>query len=310
MPLLRSFSPSPRRDPTGGAGLQADLLTLASARLPSALGGDGAHRAGHARRRAPGSDRRRRAASRDRRARCLPRCGSRRSSSACSARRKTSRRSPRSLAEHAECSAGARSGARLGARRLRWRATRCAPRCASARAAVPRCSRRTAMEARAARRHGARAAARACGARVRARHRHARDTEPRWSTRSTTRAAWCARTAGRGCRAAITARAARSLRRSPPRSPTGLAMPDAVRDAQEYTWQALAERLSSAAPASCIPDRFSGRARTAHETARPVRHHARHRRHRGARRQGARRRWKAASRCCNTGTRSSPKTSA
>ena len=248
-PIVLTFAAS---DPTGGAGLQADVLTLASTGLPSAVGAHRAHRAGHARRRAPARDRRalgRRAGA----ARCsddMPvaafKIGVLGSAENVARDRRDRSRSIRDVPlvldpvlasgrgdELADAS-GDRGAARalvpqttvltpnsLEARR-RWRATRSA-------SALPRARLR-----------------------VRARHRHARAGAPRWSTRSTTRAAWCARTAGRACPAATTAPAARSPRRSPRTSPAGAAVPEAVREAQDYTWQALAAGFRPGA-GKCIP---------------------------------------------------------
>ena len=49
----------------------------------------------------------------------------------------------------------------------------------------------------------------------------------------------CAAITGSGCPARTTAPAARSPPRSPRPSRTGLPIGDAVKDAQEYTWQTL-----------------------------------------------------------------------
>ena len=128
-------------------------------------------------------------------------------------------------------SAGARSGARLRPRR-RARQRRHDARDARAAGAAdhdphaeqpggapPRratTTTRTPIARRVRAAPDRRAAASTCWSPARTR------TRRRSSTRSTARTAWCAPTAGSACRAAITARAARSPRRSPRRSRNGL----------------------------------------------------------------------------------------
>ena len=108
--------------------------------------------------------------------------------------------------------------------------------------------------ARAAQRTSARCALADAGLPLRARHRHARATARRWSTRSTTPAAWCARTAGRACRASYHGSGCTLASALAALLAHGLAVREAVRDAQEYTWQALAGRLPPGArPASAEP---------------------------------------------------------
>ena len=69
------------------------------------------------------------------------------------------------------------------------------------------------------------------------------------------RAASCAPTPGRGCRTATTARAARSPRRSRRCSPTASTLPEAVREAQDYTWHAL-EKAYRPGMGQYLPDRL------------------------------------------------------
>jgi len=84
----------------------------------------------------------------------------------------------------------------------------------------------------------------------------------------------------------------------------GLEVAAAVRDAQEYTWQALAGGFRPGM-GQLLPDRFSGRARAkaASEAARPVRHYARSGGERRAARHGARRARGRPSRFCSTAGR-------
>ena len=77
----------------------------------------------------------------------------------------------------------------------------------------------------------------------------------RSSTRSTGKTASCAPTRGRACPAATTARDARSRPRSRRCSPTGSSLPEAVREAQDYTWQAL-KKAYRPGMGQFLPDRL------------------------------------------------------
>ena len=67
--------------------------------------------------------------------------------------------------------------------------------------------------------------------------------------------AYCAATAGSGCRAVITAPVARWPLPLPACIAGGAGIEDAVRDAQDYTWQTLANGFRPGM-GQFIPDRF------------------------------------------------------
>ena len=265
-PIVLTFAAS---DPTGGAGLQADLLTLAALGCHPLSVVTGAHGAGHARRRAPRSGRGR-IWSRARRARCSPTCGSRRSRSACSASADNVRAVAAIAAEHADVPlvldpvlASGRGDA-LASDAVRARAAR------GARAARDVLTPNS-LEARAARRRAARCSS--LGARyvlVTGTHDDTRRSDQPALRRE--------RPGARGplaaaARAAITARAARSPPRSPPRSPRGAACPRRCAKRRSSPGK-RSPPASAPAPASCC------RTGSTANDARPVRHHAGHRRHR------------------------------
>ena len=250
-PIVLTFAAS---DPTGGAGLQADLLTLAAL---------GCHPLSVRHRRSP----------------CRTRAASSRSTRSTA---RWSREQARALladmqvaafklgvlgsadnaraiaaiaAEHSARAAGARSGARLGARRCAGERRGDRARCCEA--LVPRATVRHAEQPRGASALGG--ARSACSTlRLRATcSSPARTTTRRRGGQHALRraAAWCARTAGRACRAATTARAARSPPRSPPRSPRAAACPR--RCARRRSTPGRRSPPASAAGAGqLLPDRF------------------------------------------------------
>ena len=269
-PIVLTFAAS---DPTGGAGLQADLLTLAALgchplSVLTGLTVQDTSGVEHLEALSAGLVARQASA-------LLAESGSRRSRPACSLRPKTCARSRRSR-RASERSAGRSIRCLPPDAAMRWQATRYAPRCSRRWCRAPRFSRRTSPRRQ---RLGGAQRLLDLGARYVLDHRHARRHASKSSTGFMTQ-----RPGARGSLAAAPGQLsrlgmhARFRHRGRARQRTR-GMPDAVRDAQEYTWK-RSPAASTPAPASCCPTGSS-----AHD-ARPLRHYARHRRHRRARRQG------------------------
>ena len=93
------------------------------------------------------------------------------------------------------------------------------------------------------------------GLRVRARHRNAREHAAGRSTRCTARAASCAPTAGRGCPGSYHGSGCTLASAIAAMLANGLELPEAVREAQEYTWQAL-KKAYRPGMGQFLPDRL------------------------------------------------------
>ena len=265
------------------------------ARLPSAVGADRVHGAGHARRRAARGDARR-AGRRARRARCSPKARSPRSRSACVGSADNARAVAAIAAEHPNVPLvldpvlASGRGDRLASEEVSG---------ALLESLVPRATVVTPNTLEAAG-LGGRQRLLDLGCRyvlVTGTHDETPEVINRlYDVRGLVREDRWKRLPGSyhgsGCTLASAIAAALAKGRD---------VPEAVREAQEFTWRALAEGFRTGAGQS-LPNRFSLMRGS-------VRHHAGHRGHRppcAQGRAGARRR---GSRCCNTATRCSRGTS-
>ena len=269
---LRRLRSDRRRRPAGRSAHAREP------RLPSAVGAHRAHRAGHARRRGAARDRRRlgRATRRARLLEDMPVAafklgvlGSARNIAAVA-------RDPRRVS--ATCRVVLDPVLASGPRRRAREARHDRRRCASCCCRRPRCSRRTASKRAALARPTPDASARGLRA-APARGSAAEyvlvtgthEADARSSTRSTARAAWCARTAGSACRQLPRLGLHARLRASPPRSRSGLdGRGGGARGAGVHLAGARSARFRPARGQTCRTACSSS-----DEAARPVRDHAR-----------------------------------